>query len=69
VKNVFGFYGCSEEEYDYGAGEGEPFLKCRHCGATDVRWGQRGGRWVLFSTTSGVEHRCPLNPDVFSEVL
>jgi hypothetical protein len=41
---------------------------CKHCGSTDVRWRQQGGKWVLFSLQPGVEHRCPLPSDDF-EVL
>ncbi len=40
--------------------------KCKRCGATDVRWRQQGGRWVLFSLTPGVEHMClPVSGDDF----
>lgn len=43
-------------------------LRCRHCGSTDVRWRQQGGKWVLFSTQSGVEHRCPVSDDAFPDL-
>lgn len=33
--------------------------RCEFCGATDVRWRQQTGKWVLFSLTPGVEHACP----------
>lgn len=33
--------------------------RCKHCGSTDVRWRQQGGKWVLFSSKPGVEHQCP----------
>lgn len=42
--------------------------QCNRCKSTDVRWRQQGGRWVLFSLTPGVEHRCPINADEFGEV-
>lgn len=38
--------------------------RCKHCGSTDVRWRQQGGRWVLFSLQPGVEHRC--DPEAFA---
>lgn len=31
---------------------------CKRCGSTAVRWRQQGGKWVLFSLTPGVVHRC-----------
>lgn len=46
-------------------------LRCKFCGSTDVRWRQQTGRWVLFSTTPGVEHNCrsqPASADEFDEV-
>lgn len=33
---------------------------CNRCGATDVRWRQQGGKWVLFSLKPGVLHQCPI---------
>lgn len=33
--------------------------RCKHCGSTDVRWRQQGGKWVLFSLEPGKLHRCP----------
>jgi len=55
------------EEYDYDpsdldSGERRP-VKCRRCGSTDVRWRQQGGKWVLFSSTPGVEHNCVTDSD------
>lgn len=33
--------------------------QCKRCKATDVRWRQQGGKWVLFSLKPGVLHKCP----------
>lgn len=35
-----------------------PPLKCKRCGSEDVRWRHQGGRWVMFSLTPGVLHKC-----------
>lgn len=51
-----------------GDGDGGLFIRgrhlprCRKCHSEDVRWRQQGGRWVLFSSQPGVEHRCPTQP-------
>lgn len=55
------------------SGYGTPYVPtvCKFCGSTDVRWRQQTGRWVLFSTTPGVEHNCrsqPASADEFDEV-
>lgn len=48
------------------------FTRCKHCGDERVRWRQQGGRWVLFSLTPGVEHKCPArapaSPDEFPTI-
>lgn len=36
---------------------------CDRCGATDVRWRQQTGKWVLFSLQAGVVHTCPIVDD------
>lgn len=54
--DVFDKYG--DDEPEIGAKrKGE--VKCKTCGSADVRWRQQGGRWVLFSLTPGVLHKCP----------
>ncbi len=59
-------YGWQRDDYQ------EPRApRCKFCGSTDVRWRQQTGRWVLFSTTPGVEHNCrsqPASADEFDEV-
>lgn len=40
--------------------DGERETRCNHCGSTDVRWRQQGGKWVLFSLQPGVVHACPI---------
>lgn len=42
--------------------EGTVQPRCARCGSYNVRWRQQGGRWVLFSLTPGVEHRCEVKP-------
>lgn len=42
--------------------EGTVQPRCARCGSYNVRWRQQAGRWVLFSTTPGVEHRCEVKP-------
>jgi hypothetical protein len=45
----------------------EPAPHCNRCHATDVRWRQQGGKWVLFSLEPGKLHICPI-PDEFEAV-
>lgn len=48
------------DPWDIDEDEREAYMpRCRSCGATDVRWRQQTGKWVLFSLTPGVEHACP----------
>lgn len=49
-------------EYEYDdAPPREPV--CKFCHATDVRWRQQGGKWVLFSLEPGKLHQCPIEDD------
>lgn len=41
---------------------------CNRCRSTDVRWRQQGGKWVLFSLTPGLEHRCPIDANEFGAI-
>lgn len=45
-----------------------PPPRCKHCGATDVRWRQQTGGWVLFSFKPGVVHECKVSPNVFDNL-
>lgn len=62
---------CMQEAYPDWMPVGDPYrsrrrtpapTRCRGCRSRDVRWRQQGGRWVLFSLQSGVEHACPVAP-------
>jgi hypothetical protein len=57
------------DEFNDWEGQAEPDeLRCKSCGSTDVRWRQQGGKWVLFSSTPGVQHVCPNTGDAFDVV-
>lgn len=45
----------------------DPQPHCNRCYATDVRWRQQGGKWMLFSLKPGVPHVCPI-PDEFEAI-
>jgi hypothetical protein len=52
-------------DYDYDPEDRQP--QCKHCGSTDVRWRQQGGKWVLFSLEPGKLHICDLDEDAFCD--
>jgi hypothetical protein len=58
------WHGDPEEDDGQGAAH-QPH--CNRCYATDVRWRQQGGKWVLFSLEPGKLHVCPI-PDEFEAV-
>lgn len=59
-----GWRGMDDEDFE--AERRQP--KCNRCGATDVRWRQQTGRWVLFSLKPGVVHRCEIDDSDFDVV-
>ena len=64
--NLFDDYSDYSDDDEDARGAGG--TRCKRCGSRDVRWRQQGGRWVLFSTTPGVEHRCAVDADEFDMV-
>jgi len=77
MKSFFDHHGFSEvDAYEMGLESGEePSYRierrdprCNRCGATDVHWRLQTGRWVLFSSTPGREHACPINASGYGAV-
>lgn len=64
VPDAFDYVDAEEE----GNERADQPTRCNRCGSTDVRWRQQGGRWVLFSSTPGHEHVCPVNASSYGAV-
>lgn len=54
-----------DQEYEEQHDDEPRLLYCKRCESQDVRWRQQGGKWVLFSLTPGVPHRCEISTDAF----